>query len=493
MPKPTEIQMRAGTASGDERGSVIVLLAIALVAIVAMAGLAMDGSLLYATKQRTQAAADAAAQAAAMDIYNGMSQATASSSATWYAQQNGFNTASDSVSVTYPSCAGLTWCNGHVSVSGIDSPNLIEVKVSRTVNTTFLRVLSLSASTVSATADAVIALTPAPIPIVVTHPTNANVVVTGGAKSVITICGGGQRAFQVNSSSANAINSPGIDLSHAGPSSNGSCTDAVTGADFAVVGGPATQPNSINLGVDGSYVQPASVIPDPFANVNPPLQPATAPAPTTVTLGNNGCPVATCSLYSPGTYPDAKGNNLDVKNATALFKPGIYYISSGGFSNEANGTMLMATGFTDGPAGTNTGWTGNMLVYNTGTPGKTNTYGTFSFAANSNATLVGSPGNSAYQGILFFQDRNSPALTHSIQGGGSMTLTGTFYITDTLAVMQANPAQYQTLSFGGHGGSSTLIIGDIVTGAISMNGSTSITMKLTSVPTQNAREVALVR
>lgn len=481
------LQNHNGTHRGCERGSVLVFVALTLFVIVGMIGLAIDAGHMYAAKQRAIAAADAAAQAAAMNVYRGSSD-NGSASAVWYAQQNGFNTAADTVTVTYPSCSGLPWCNGHVTLSGIDTPNLVEVTVSRTVNTTLMRVLGRAASTVSATANAAIVLAPAPLPVIVTHPTLSNVVDTGGNKSAITVCGGPQRAFQINSSSPTALNNPSIDLSRAGPLSDGSCADPVTGADFANVGGPAAQPTNVNLGVDGSYDQPASQIPDPLAGVNPPPMPATAPARTTVT-GTNGCPIGrSCYLYSPGKYPNADGP-LDVKNSTALFKPGIYYISSGGFTNDTGGTMLMATGFTDGATGTNTGWTYNILVYNSGPA-----FAPFFFKSNSNAAnLAGAPPASVYKGILFFQDRNSPAMTHSFTGQATLTLTGTIYITNTLAIMQATPGQYQLVSFGGGSGSGTIIQGEIITSAILMNGNTTITMHLTSTPTRDVRQVALVR
>jgi Flp pilus assembly protein TadG len=465
----------------SECGSVLVLVALTVFLIVAMVGLAMDAGQLYAVKQRAVAAADAAAQAAVMDIYDATSTDHGYSTALWYTRQNGFNTAADAVTVTYPGCPGLSWCNGHVALSGIDTPNLVEVTVSRTVNTALLRILGPTVSTVSATADAAIVLAPAPLPIIVTHPTLSNAVDTGGNKSGITVCGGPQRAFQINSNSPTAINNPGIDLSHAGPASDGSCADAVAGADLAVVGGPVSLPSNVTLGVNGSYQEPASTVPDPFASVNPPVKPGDAPAPAPLVPGQNGCLAGeTCTLYSPGNYSSA----IDVQHGTALFKPGIYYISSGGFSCSSNGVMRMATGLTD----PTTGWAGHMMVYNTGPA-----YGAFNLQAGAVATLVGSPSTSAYEGILFFQDRNSPALTHQLQGGGVLNLTGTIYITNSLSVMQANPSQYQTLSFGGHSGSTTQVIGEIVTSAISMNGSTTLKMYLTSTPTRDVRQVALVR
>ena len=100
---------------------------------------------------------------------------------------------------------------------------------------------------------------------------------------------------------------------------------------------------------------------------------------------------------------------------------------------ESNSTAKMATGFAD-DADTGQG----MVVYNTGTGNGD----IFSFVSNAGSdapgiTLVGAPNGSIYKGILFFQDPTATggvhngvgaAKAHSVQGGGTLSLTGTFYI-----------------------------------------------------------------
>jgi len=188
-----------------------------------------------------------------------------------------------------------------------------------------------------------------------------------------------------------------------------------------------------------------------------------------------GCPAAQCTLYSPGLY-----SGLIVKNDTALFQPGLYYIvGNAGFGNQANGNMLMATGFPPDPQ-TGSG----MVVYNTGT-------GIFDIGANSNAHLVGSDNTSFYRGILFFEDRDATALTHNLGGGGAIVLTGTLYMTNWLTVMQNQPSQYQTLNLGGNSG--IQINGSIVVGALNMAGTSYVTFNLAAGPILLTRRAALVR
>ena len=140
--------------------------------------------------------------------------------------------------------------------------------------------------------------------------------------------------------------------------------------------------------------------------------------------------------------------------------------------------MVMATGFAPDPA-TGSG----MVVYNTGV-------GTFAVGANASALLRGSDNTSNYQGILFFQDRAAPAQTHHLGGGGSLTLNGSLYITNSLALMQADASRYQTLSFAGN--SSVTINGVIIVSAISMGGASQVFYNLSGVPSLSFRQVALV-
>jgi hypothetical protein len=176
-----------------------------------------------------------------------------------------------------------------------------------------------------------------------------------------------------------------------------------------------------------------------------------------------------------------------------VFKPGIYYIqSSNGMSCGANCDMYMATGFSDA----STGWTGNMLVYNTGPTATPTNAGQFNLGANGSINLVGSPIGSSYKGILFFQDRASVANTgknaHSLGGGGGLSLVGTIYLTNTLATMKADATHYQELDLQGTPGSATLIQGEVIVGVLGLGGNAGITMNLNSNKNLDISQVAMV-
>lgn len=495
----------------DEEGQAVVLVALAMsIFLIGAVGLAVDGSHLYSQRQMAQTAADAAAIGGMMSIFNGtnvsgtaaftpITQGTSflcsskpNSTPCAYASKDGFTPTGDIVTVSFPTdgaAPGVAFA--------ADATHLIQVTVQRSVTTTLMRFLGPTATTVQATAMAAIVSVTSPVPILVTHPTLTQSLSLQGTPS-IKICGGPNRSIQVNSSDGTALHSQGsasIDLSKAGPPDTGDCMTG-TGADLGVWGGPGTSPVGVSLGSTGHYVEPASPIQDPLANVLPPAVPTNSGAMGTSTPlapGVSGCPVSPrkgCQLYNPGLWV----GGIDGKLSTPIFKPGIYYIQGGGMTCAALCDMYMATGFTDtGANTTNTGWTGNMLVYNTGATGTPTNAGAFNLGANGNISLVGSPTSSLYKGILFFQDHNSVAQSHSLGGGGSLSLVGTLYLTNTLATMTSTPTQYQTVQISGHGGSSTLIQGEIIVSALTLGGNGGIEMDLNSLAIYTIRQVSLVQ
>jgi hypothetical protein len=470
-----------------EKGSVLLLVTIALTAVMGIVGLAMDAGQLYVTKQQAQAAADAAVLAGSMDMFNttgfdaagaGFTGASISCTAgstqspCVYARLNGFSPP-DTVTIKF------TGCSAPPGVPVTESPfgptGLICATVSRVVNTTFLRVLGTTTSTVSATASAAIIGGSVPTPIVITDPSLSVAFDTGGGAGIV-ICGGPSTGMQINSGSPTAVPSDAsVDLRKAGTADDGNCTTG-TGSDFRVVGN-SPDPVGVNVGTTGHYSPGVSAVADPLASVATPAAPAAAPATTTINVtGTNGCPAAPCTLYSPGLY--ASGINV---TSNALFKPGIYYMSSGGFTGGAGGCMAMATGFTDAT----TGWTGNMLVYNTG-GGAFGTAAGFGSSCAANA-LTGSPASSAYRGILFFQDRSSAQTTHNFSGAGSFTLNGTIYITNST---NDSATQYQTVNL--NGGSTITVLGEVVVSNLTMSGGSNLKIKLSAGPA-GVKRVALVQ
>lgn len=535
----------------SESGQAAVLVALGIsVFLLAAMGLAIDGSHLYAQRQLAQSAADAAAQAGIMSIFDstngsGTHQFAAVAGTTYtcsnsdsrlpcyYAQTlNKFNVAaSDTVTYT-PNPSGVTVPN-----LSSDPINLLQVTVTRNVPTTLMQLLGWSTIPVAARGTAAIVTLESPVPIIVTHPTLAGSFSLSGTGTApkITICGGPPRSVQVNSSAAiSASGNPVVDLSHAGPSTTTpptSCSGA--GGQFGNFGTPSqasfvSSPIFVLQPGASSYIH-ASPLQDPLLGVSPPTAPATAPAPVPLANGAYGCPSApakSCTLYFPGQYTTA----IDVQNSTAVFAPGIYYMngSSVNFRTHSNGYMQMAAGLTDSSTtasvtltagtlnaggvtsccGTNQGWdgtvaNGGMLVYMTGPSSASGDQtGQIIVGANGSVSLIGAPscpsGSCAaspvtsYEGILFFVDRSAAAQSHTLDGGGGLTLIGTLYAPETVATMTAHPTQYQTVNLQGNAGSATNITGEIIVSALSLGGTPGVTMTLSGLPFP-IRQVALVQ
>ncbi len=466
-----------------------------------------------------QAAADAAAQAGIISIFHGTNTSgtyqfptgpspfycgtSDAQTPCYYAEaMNGFNSlagcsvpgTSDCIKVDFPAASGAALSE-------------IRVTVQKSVGTILMQLLGPSASTIRASGTAAILNQRSPVPILVTHPSNSGSFNAGGSGGTakIQICGGGQVSIQVNSTSSSAVTwngNPMLDLRYAGPKGLGNCS-VLAGGDFGFLGGP--DPSSIvEYGTYGHPDHP-SLFDDPLATVTDPV-PTNFPTPTnpptaTVTSGSNGCPasVSSCLVYSPGIYAsDISVGTGSIKGA--IFKPGIYYLENANFSIQANGAVSMATGWIAPadpatPTGTGTGWTGQMMVYMTGTSRGTAaapaSIGQISFAGGSSANLSGPVGDANYQGILFFVDRYAAAQSHSFDGGGGLALTGSVYTNNWKTFMTSAPTQYQTLTFSGNAGSSTTLTGEIITGALNLQGTPGIRMNLTS-PLSNVRKVALI-
>lgn len=459
-----------------------------------------------------QAAADAAAEAGIMSLYDSTNVSTAphyfdpstgvhtcgaSAAGTpcYYAQTlNGFNSASTSDTVTYePNPSGVSIA----SLSAVPV-NLLRVTVSRNVPTTLMRLLGPTVTTVTASGTAAILDVPSAVPIIVTHPTNPGSLSFNG-NPTITITGGPSKSVEVNSSDPGAVqtiscSNATVDLSLAGPNHNG--------ADFGVwAPGGSTSPCFIfKPGTKpGQYVH-ASPIPDPLASVPVPSPTGltSRAGPTTVAVGTNGCPSAIgCPLYQPGLYSSGISVKASNTNGVSLFAPGLYYISSGGFNMLSNSAAQMATGMSADPNFPEIG-TAGMVVFNTGT----NKADIFNFDANAGAaspiTLVGAPDSSQWKGVLFYEDPTAsggthlgtgPSPGHTIQGGGTINLTGTIYMSTRSGV---DSTHFQNLSLQGKSGSTTNLIGEIIVNTLSLGGTPRINMTLDS-QLLIVRQVALVQ
>lgn len=313
-------------ASSQKGQSFIIIMMFVGLFLLAMVGVASDYSQVWAHRQMAQAAADAACQAGAADLYldaidpsapgtggigsfswiakAGTGSFTCSSNSgsppCVYASLNGYS--GSNVAVSFPT--SLPNVNPLPSAFGTVNTPYIQVTITDQVPMTFTRMVS-SNNTVSISAKAGCGVLPVavPVPLVILHKT-ASASLSLSGSPVIDVFGGPQRSIEVDSDSPTAFGAGGtVNLSQGGPNN--------TGSDFGVFGGATANPGNVSLGTSGHYLSPASPIGDPFITVSEPSEPGTKGTVQAVPLGVNGCPDPNgCVEFTPGDYTGctASGN-----------------------------------------------------------------------------------------------------------------------------------------------------------------------------------------
>jgi len=355
-------------------------------------GLGIDGAQMYAQRQMAQAAADAAAQAAVMSVVRGTNSTSTHPFSTAgsftctvppaaldlrtpcvYAQYNGFGTAADTVTVSFPATVS------GVSLSSGSTP-AVSVSVQRVLSTGLIRFAGIASSTVKAKATAGIMASVPSNCLYVLDPSAADAFTSSGGASVTMNCG-----IAINDSN-----------SVAGFITGGSSVSATA---ISIEGNYVVS--------SGSNISPAPTIGapstgDPFASV-------AGPAPSGLCNQTNYNPGFGSWTLNPGTYC---GGIVINNGATALFNPGTYIINGGGITF-AGGATITGSG---------------VMFYLTGTNA---TYGSVSLSNGVNVTLSAET-SGAYMGLLFFQDRSiASAANAAFAGGASMQLTGSLYFPTT--------------------------------------------------------------
>jgi Flp pilus assembly protein TadG len=449
--------------ASKEAGSILVFVALAMTVLLGFVGLVIDVGQLYIAKQRAQAAADSAALAAAVNLYQGAGyEGIVTTSATNYFNLNAPANATLHTPISYYRACPFSWCNaGNMTLINNNYYKLAEVVVTVPVNATFLRVLGITRVNVSATADAAIVQGLGRVPIIVTSPTQSPALTVSGT---LQICSGPTTALDVNSTSASSINNGGtIDLSHAGPLDSGNCSSG-TGASLANAGQLTGSPPVLG---SGTYTSGATAIADPLSVVvEPGTQPA-APASQNFPAGLNtyyNCPVA-CIVMFPGDYP----SGIQVLSGFVVFAPGIYYLDAGGFQVGSGAIVRSATGGTDPNTGS------GMLIFNAGPSaadifsitaglGDPQIVPTDLNCGSGGDCLKGSDATSSYDGILFFQARGTTlTLNHSVTVTATypVQLSGSLYF-NTLSGSNTLNWTGGTCSTGTATGTTGPIVGDVI-------------------------------
>jgi type II secretory pathway pseudopilin PulG len=408
--------------NGPRRGTVVVLVAILLVVLLGILAIALDGGVLLDDRRRLQGVADAAAQAAANELFRNYPTITSSSSSA--ADPGGTAAAAALASAAengYPNGGAV---NVTVNIPPTSGPftgqrGMAEVILTYQQPRFFSRIWGSTDLTVSARAVGRGLWKESKIGILVLDPTQQNSLDASGTGGV-TVTGGASVIVDSNDPASAARVTGG---------------GGISAPDFEITGGA----NGPLNGVVHTGQQPQ---PDPLRNLPVPAVPPDG----TMTVVNLGQGNKQYTL-TPGRYnnlPNFSAGDVVILKQASAGNGGIYYLDGGGL--KSTGATIIMDPLT----------TGGVMLYNH--PSSSSSNQQIQITGNASGTVSLSPLTSGpYAGILLWEDRTS-TVPLSISGNGTFNLLGTFYAANAQLQIQGNGnatigSQYisRTLSLSGNG------------------------------------------
>lgn len=373
----------------SERGQAIVLIAITMLAMLMIVGLAIDAGQVYSARRAMQEAVDAAAYAGAVAIYQGGTQSDAFAAAAADATRNGYTDGVNGVTVTIRQPITSPYNTSHyveVTITQQVRTSLVPAEAAITVVTTN----AISGAEPLNNAYAMMALDRNATPNALVVGSNAHINLNGGGVLVNSSATGGTPAA-TNSTPTSQWN----------VSCTGSCAIDVNGSASGTWP-PANVGNNF-LGLRTGQPQQA----DPFAGY---------PKPSTTGLLTNR------SGFGPGSNTLGSGIYTSQLQNKALCH-GTYILKGGGMG----GGIDVDTTSTDPVTGDRCD--GQVFIFNTTSnyPASGGTCTGLTVNGNHDITL-NAMSSGTYQGLLFYQDS---ACTATLNFGGSsfnLFTTGTIYL-----------------------------------------------------------------
>ena len=367
-----------------EEGQAIVLLAICMMAMLFAIGLAIDAGTLFVAKRTIQEAADSAAFAGGVVLWQDTTKVTeAKAAAVADATLNGFTDGANNTKVYVNS----------PPTSGTFSGNAlyVEVIIVQQVKTALV---PAEATMNQVTARGVGGADPGLSPYAVFLLKAAGPCLTLASSTAFNIPAGTNLGGKLQANcTGTSISTGGITI-----------TDT-KGVDTV---GTVDQPAKV-VTSPGVLTQNAAVQKDPFAGF---------PKPTIGTIVSNSLydvPSSACNSATPlqpGTYI---GGISTTNGCTVLMAPGVYILKGGGFNNNSGGNVQSQAGgvfifntHSNYPAAKGAGTCGALRVQSSGG---------FDITAMTTGT---------YKGMAYYQDINCTN-TISIQSSGTFNFHGTLY------------------------------------------------------------------
>jgi Flp pilus assembly protein TadG len=371
----------------SEDGQAIILVALTLLAMLMMVGVAIDAGQVYSERRAMQEAADAAAYAGTVVLYQGGTQAQAFAAATADATKNGYTNGVNGATVTIQ----------QPTTSPYNSSAYVEVIVLKNVRTSLVPAESTFTSvTVRAISGAESLNNEYALIVLDTGATNNALVLGSGAQ--ISLSGGG---IMVNSTGATAANSSTGTWSFACSTSN-HCEVDIAGGKTGTW--PSASPGSPQY-FDGTFTSKPQIA-DPFAGYPKPS--------TTGMLTDRAGFGSGSNTLGTGIYTTKPGSTKLLCHGIYIFKAGL-----GPVGNSTGGSDPVTGDTCDG----------KVLVFNTIStyPASGGSCGTIDWNG-SNTVQLQAMTTGTYKGMLVYQDSACTATMTIGGGGGFQTSSGTIYL-----------------------------------------------------------------
>lgn len=394
----------------QRRGVVVILACFAIVVVLAVVALSVDGGTLLADRRHAQAAADAAAYSGACDLYENYyinygndPAGTALLSAIATAKANGYvtNLTDTTVTVNIPPKFG----------DYANKPAYVEVIIEHKNTRGFSRLFGSEPVLVRTRAVGFGSPVAADVGILVLDPTS---------KSTFNAQGGG---LSIVKGTPIVVNSNHPEAAIAGGGGT------VKADEFFITGGYTTTGGGT---FEGPIYTGRAGLPDPLIDLVPPDMSKMTIESTRKVQQTQG------DVYlKPGVY---KGGINVSGTANLYLEPGVYYMDGGGFGFSGQGSLKGE----------------GVMIYND--PGNGNADGVS--VTGQGSMILSGPTSGPYKGLTFWQERSS-TVTGNVQGtGGETSITGTFYFPGALLQVSGNGgvanlgSQYISwqLNLGGNGG-----------------------------------------
>jgi hypothetical protein len=371
------------TRTGKRPGTVAVIVAVSLTALLGVLAIGLDGGLLLTERRRAQSTADAAALAAAADLYKNYStnqgkdvSGTGKQAALNLASANGYanDGTNSTVTVNIPPLSG-----SYVGQAGY-AEVIVQFNEPRAFSAIF------GSGTIPVGFRAVAGGNPGGVGILILDPSSTNTCEIDGTLKI-----NGNGDILVNSTDPAAIRIYD--------------TGSITAKNISIVGNPGLQNNVGSGAVNATVITGAAAAADPLANIPEPVPSGT----------NYGSVTVSGGTIQPGIYTSI---NITA-GATVTMAPGIYYLSSAGGLSDLGGIFGFFAGLAGITVNSGATLTGNgVMIYNQS--------GDNLDFYNAGAVNLTPPTSGTYKGISLFQPRSDTTEMHLISSN-NVTISGTLY------------------------------------------------------------------